>query len=111
METKIRQDLKVFSLNSSVNNIHMEPMPKADRAFVHDIVLNEYDGLNAANVGEDEDRHVVIYRKARYLSIRVCIHIHMNYTNQHSEVVKDVVKYAIPVFVVVVSFFMQKTTK
>lgn len=40
-------------------------MERADRYLVDEVVFAEYPNLVATSIGEDEDRHIVVYRKGQ----------------------------------------------
>jgi R3H domain len=62
LEQRIRRELSEFQDDTSRLELHFEPMDKDGRYVVHD-VANDFPELVSAGVGEDDDRHVVVYRK------------------------------------------------
>lgn len=64
LEKKIRMNIKKFDDDINLTKLELEPMTKEERYHVHDIVTNEYfNSLVSISEGEQEDRHIVIYRK------------------------------------------------
>lgn len=64
LENRIRQYIQKFDDDINVTKLALEPMTKDERYRVHDIVTNEYhDTLVSLSEGDQDDRHVVIYRK------------------------------------------------
>ena len=64
LENRIRQYIKKFDDDINVTKLALEPMTKDERYRVHDIITNEYHNtLVSLSEGDQEDRHIVIYRK------------------------------------------------
>lgn len=64
LEKRIREQIKQFDNDSTITKLALEPMIKDERYRVHDIITNEYHStLVSLSEGDQEDRHIVIYRK------------------------------------------------
>ena len=96
LEKKIRLNIKKFDDDANLKKLELEPMTKEERYHVHDIVTNEYfNTLVSISEGEQEDRHIVIYRKG-FQPVEKPIQsiVRVNNPITHKKVDKDVVPVA-----------------
>lgn len=64
LDKKVRDNINNFDNDNSINKLELEPMTKEERYHIHDIITNEYySTLVSLSEGDQEDRHIVIYRK------------------------------------------------
>ena len=62
LENRVRKEVARFDIENDLNELPFEPMEKDMRFVIHDIV-EDMDDLVSASIGDDDDRHVVVYRK------------------------------------------------